>query len=314
MSIKVTQKVWRAADRLRGNDMLLLLALADYANDHGECWPSVRTLAARMGLCERTIYKLISRAVRAGYITVVSGGGKGRSNRYRLMLEVIAGEHEAQATNPERADRVSGGQTLNAQTGFTSPNPEHSDRVCSPQTLNAGTPNPERSDTQTLNACAGKPSNINRQTNRQDINPPYPPQQAVRATNPSQQQVGRPTQLEAARNQENMPAGRREHGPLVVALHNLLEERLPRIAQHLHGRPAWWRDDNTLVLEVATTWAASLVTSDVRRELATLVSWHAGRPVQVEVTSPGGGMELAPAEYLRMRVEQRWRELGLVPA
>jgi len=80
-------------------------------------------------------------------------------------------------------------QTLNACAAFTSPNPEHSDRVCSPQTLNAGTPNPERSDTQTLNACAGKPSNINRQTNRQDINPPYPPQQAVRATTSSQQQV-----------------------------------------------------------------------------------------------------------------------------
>jgi len=310
MSIKITQQVWQAADRLRGNDMLLLLALADYANDQGECWPSVRTLAGRMGLCERTIYKLIARAVRAGYITVVPGGGKGRSNRYRLMLEVITGERVTQSAQPAR---TSSAQTLNVRAGYSAPNPEHSDRVCASQTLNAGTPNPERSDTQTLNACAGKPSNINRQNNRQEVNPPYPPQQAVRATNPTHHQGDKPTQLEADRTQQNMP-GRRERGPLAVALHNLLEERLPRIAQHLHGRPVWWRDDNTLVLEVATTWAASLVTSDVRRELATLVSWHAGRPVQVEVTSPGGGMELAPAEYLRMRVEQRWRELGLVPA
>ncbi len=190
MSIKITQKVWQAADRLRGNDMLLLLALADYANDQGECWPSVRTLAGRTGLSERTVYRILARAARAGYIIVIPGGGKGRSNRYKLMLEVLRGHQPPKQVHRPIANHSE--QTLTEGQGKASSNPDNTDRVCNSQTLTIVTTNPDNTDTQTLTAVSGKPSNINRQNNRQDINPPYPPQQAVRATTSSHRQTAQP--------------------------------------------------------------------------------------------------------------------------
>ena len=39
--------VWTTADDVRGAALLVLLALADCANDDGRCWPSLAYLADR---------------------------------------------------------------------------------------------------------------------------------------------------------------------------------------------------------------------------------------------------------------------------
>jgi Helix-turn-helix domain len=43
-------------------DKLVMLALADCANDEGWCWPSIATVAAKSGVCERSVQRAIRRA------------------------------------------------------------------------------------------------------------------------------------------------------------------------------------------------------------------------------------------------------------
>lgn len=54
MAVKISHWVWQHSGA-KGNDLLVLLALADNANDDGVCWPSLRYLAEKTRLHENTI-------------------------------------------------------------------------------------------------------------------------------------------------------------------------------------------------------------------------------------------------------------------
>ena len=46
MSIKIMTRVWDNAP-YEGNKLLILLALADFADEDGQCWPSQAVLASK---------------------------------------------------------------------------------------------------------------------------------------------------------------------------------------------------------------------------------------------------------------------------
>lgn len=67
MSIKLMQLVW---DRqLSQSRKFLLLSLADQANDAGECWPSINTLAARCSMGRRTVFDSLADLEAEGWLT-----------------------------------------------------------------------------------------------------------------------------------------------------------------------------------------------------------------------------------------------------
>lgn len=88
MSIKVMNLVWDHYPE-GGNEMLLLLALADHANDAGDrIYPSVETMAAKTRLSERTVQYLLRRIEERGWLEMVErGGGRGHAARYRIPVE-----------------------------------------------------------------------------------------------------------------------------------------------------------------------------------------------------------------------------------
>lgn len=83
MSIKVTNWVW-ARSESRNGARLVLLALADRADDDGLCWPSIDDLMARTKLTRRAVQKGVTALVEGGELEVENGGGRHRSNRYRI--------------------------------------------------------------------------------------------------------------------------------------------------------------------------------------------------------------------------------------
>lgn len=108
MSVRVMSAIWDGAEA-DGTMLLLLLALADYSNDAGLCWPSVATLARRIRRGRRQTYDLLAEAERRGLVTRDSGGRKGepkRSNRYTLTVPMGAAQRTGAVDRTGAADRT----------------------------------------------------------------------------------------------------------------------------------------------------------------------------------------------------------------
>ena len=81
MSIKLMTYVWDHSNH-SGTELLMLLALADHANDDGICWPSIARLAARCRIQPRQAINVLHKLEQAGDITVQRGGGRGLVSHY----------------------------------------------------------------------------------------------------------------------------------------------------------------------------------------------------------------------------------------
>jgi len=88
MSIKIMAKVWSEQDT-RGNERLVLMALADNANDAGICWPSHATIASKCRIVDRrNVIRLIKSLIDRGYIRRqhrLAKDGRKTSNIYQLL-------------------------------------------------------------------------------------------------------------------------------------------------------------------------------------------------------------------------------------
>jgi DNA-binding IscR family transcriptional regulator len=95
MSNKVLNLVWSCEHfgTKDGKELLVMLALADWANDDGKAWPSVAQLCKRARISERHWYRIRPKLVKAGFIQITEKGGPVRNNRndrrsnlYRIVL------------------------------------------------------------------------------------------------------------------------------------------------------------------------------------------------------------------------------------
>lgn len=77
--------------RTIGNARLVLLALADMADDAGECFPAIKTLASRAGVGVQSTRLLLHAFERKGVVVTTRRGADYRqtSNRYRVVAERI---------------------------------------------------------------------------------------------------------------------------------------------------------------------------------------------------------------------------------
>ena len=67
MSVRVMSQVWELT--LPPMEKLVLLALADCANDEGRCWPSATTLARKTGEGERTVRRAVRSLISKGFLS-----------------------------------------------------------------------------------------------------------------------------------------------------------------------------------------------------------------------------------------------------
>lgn len=91
MSVKAL--TWAFDQPIAGNEKVVLLALADHANEHGVCWPSISLLMQRAHVGERTVQRAIQSLEDAGFITRERRqreNGGDTSNLYRLMFQKVS--------------------------------------------------------------------------------------------------------------------------------------------------------------------------------------------------------------------------------
>lgn len=107
------------AKKQRPRDRLVLLALADRANEEGICWPAVADIRRRTGLCERAVQMAVSSLQKEGHITVESGHTGGRTSRTYRVHPVP--DSEPVGPIPEKEARR---QRMNAKTPSMTSGPD----------------------------------------------------------------------------------------------------------------------------------------------------------------------------------------------
>ena len=76
MSIKLMSEIWDNQDpQLTGSKLVIMLCLADHANDNGECWPSIARLAERARIAPANVTRHIKELEAAGYLIVTRTSG-----------------------------------------------------------------------------------------------------------------------------------------------------------------------------------------------------------------------------------------------
>jgi len=88
MSIRIMSEVWDGSP-LEGRALLVELALADFANDEGACWPSIGTLSRKARCSESWVHQIIRDLRKRGRIKVHEGGGRNRPNIYQFALNPV---------------------------------------------------------------------------------------------------------------------------------------------------------------------------------------------------------------------------------
>ncbi len=82
--------VWERAPYSEGS-LLVLLALADWADDNGVSWPSVPKLAHKARLQRRRVQYIIRKLQADGFLDIEEGGGRKKQHRYTLNLQKLKG-------------------------------------------------------------------------------------------------------------------------------------------------------------------------------------------------------------------------------
>lgn len=115
MSIKIMSMIWENGPK-DPTEKLVLLAIADHANDDGVAFPSMVGIASKCSITDRGARGIVRRLEAGGWLKTEVGGGRGGRSVYHVL----------------RAE------TRNDKPGIS--NPEY-------QTRNTKAENPERDDT-----------------------------------------------------------------------------------------------------------------------------------------------------------------------
>lgn len=114
MSIKVMSWVWENGPQ-DPVERLVLLALADFADDYGNCYPSMVGIGAKACVTERGARGIVRRLETDGWVKTAIGGGRGGKSQYQILMNkpgTTFPEYETRnEKNPERDDTKPGTTT-----------------------------------------------------------------------------------------------------------------------------------------------------------------------------------------------------------
>lgn len=97
MSIKVMSRVWESFPK-GGAELLTILALADWADDDGYCFPSVASVATKTRVTRSSAQRSLHRLLDGGFVRVTgnaNGGPPGATRKYRINLAGLTGSADA---------------------------------------------------------------------------------------------------------------------------------------------------------------------------------------------------------------------------
>lgn len=141
-----TEIEWAGSGTMTPSDVLLLIAMADFADDKGgNIYPSMKTLAARSMLSPDQARRRIAKLVDDGYVKIVAKGGwrggKNFANEYRLLPKLWADvgtgilqapQSEGMQTYPQHAGTVPAKRKYSTRAGASTGTRAHASTVLAP--------------------------------------------------------------------------------------------------------------------------------------------------------------------------------------
>ena len=136
MSLKQMTKVWEWSDS-EGTSLLVMLALADHADDDGYCFPGIARIARKCRVSERSVQRHLRDLEKIGELVIEEGRGivtqGGCTNRYRITVTPRTTADNPGHPRTQSGDRLTGGDnpgtkgvTNGAKRGDTALPPEPS--------------------------------------------------------------------------------------------------------------------------------------------------------------------------------------------
>ena len=105
MSIKAINWAWD--QQLPPNAKLILMAIADAADEEGNCWPKIKTIAKKCGVSQRTVQRALKDFISNNFISVTarySHEGRQVSNNYRLSYLNPYPDNLSPSVRPQRLE------------------------------------------------------------------------------------------------------------------------------------------------------------------------------------------------------------------
>jgi helix-turn-helix protein len=88
MSIKISAEVWQCSQHKSGN-LLVLLAVADHADDRGTAWPGIRSLARKARLSQRHTRRCLNKLVASGELEVLPNQAPSGRSLYKIRFDKL---------------------------------------------------------------------------------------------------------------------------------------------------------------------------------------------------------------------------------
>ncbi len=85
MSVRVTNRVWEHSTH-SGTELLMLLCIADFADDDGNAYPAITTLANKCRMTTRNAYLVLAELRASGELQVRSNEGPRGTNLYHVTV------------------------------------------------------------------------------------------------------------------------------------------------------------------------------------------------------------------------------------
>jgi hypothetical protein len=88
MSVYVSSLVWKCEELSGPAELMVMLALADWADDKGSnIYPSMETLAQKSRQCKRNLRYILKDLEARGFISIEENRGRNKTNRYQVNMQ-----------------------------------------------------------------------------------------------------------------------------------------------------------------------------------------------------------------------------------
>ncbi len=127
MSIALMSLVWKHGPPDR-SQRLLMLAIADSANDQGICWPSTKLLAGKSCMSVRSVLRSLKALEQQGWLSVKRKSYEAKGNRYEIILARLGASVSHDTVSHDKLSRDTTGisqVTNQAESRDKTGNPPH---------------------------------------------------------------------------------------------------------------------------------------------------------------------------------------------